>query len=209
MYVEVDLRSMDFAYREISLPNFPPLRLPEGAITVHYRVVDVFGSKIKFSDFMTLQLDASMFAGYSALQLESQIESVFAEIVGLKMAERLIEAIYPMLIISMDESGTATINYGSDFLTVGDVFSIYERGDVITDPYTKEAIGWVEEEVGMLTIVRTTPRYSFATVEDGGERISNGYADKRYVIKKRELPRAETSVRNRRSAQRESIDERF
>ncbi|MDA9130374.1 hypothetical protein N9J86_04625, partial [Gammaproteobacteria bacterium] len=98
------------------------------------------------------------------------------------MASKILDAIYPMLIVDIDQSDLASINYGSDLIDVGDRFEIFERGEVVRDPYTKEAIGWSESKVGNLLITRVTPKLSFGQVETGGSAIRNGFADKRYVI---------------------------
>jgi len=209
MYVEIDLRNLDYTYQEIILPNFNPMRLPIGSVSVDFRVVDLFSSKIKFSDFMVVNLDSSSFNGYRMSQLENQIESVIAKIVGHKMSEKILDAIYPMLIIDVDEFGLASINYGSDFISPGDKFDIYERGAVVRDPYTKESIGWSERKVGALTIERSTPKLSFGTISEGSSQISEGLIDKRYVIVRAKQTDIPSGVRERKIRRSKDISDRF
>ena len=209
MYVEIDLRNLDYTYQEIILPNFNPMRLPIGSVSVDFRVVDLFSSKIKFSDFMVVNLDSSSFNGYRMSQLENQIESVIAKIVGHKMSEKILDAIYPMLIIDVDEFGLASINYGSDFISPGDKFDIYERGAVVRDPYTKESIGWSERKVGALTIERSTPKLSFGTISEGSSQISEGLIDKRYVIVRVKQTDIPSGVRERKIRRSKDISDRF
>lgn len=209
MFVDFDLKSMDFAFREITLPNFPPIRLPEGSVSVSFQIIDTFSSKIKFSDFLVLELNSASFSGYSQFQLENQIDSVISQITSKKMAGKILDAIYPMLIIDIDPSDIASINYGSDLISVGDKFEVFERGEVVRDPYTKEAIGWSESKVGDLTISRATPKVSFGKIEVGGDLIRDGFADKRYVLTKVVPTNTTKSVRKSRKARSREIDDRF
>lgn len=209
MFVDFELRSMDFAFREIALPNFPPIRLPEGSVSISFQIIDTFSSKVKFSDFLVLGLNPGSFSGYSQFQLENQIDSVISQIASKRMAEKILDAIYPMLIIDIDPSDVASINYGSDLISVGDRFEVFERGEVVRDPYTKEAIGWSESKVGDLTISRVTPKVSFGRVEAGGTVIREGFAEKRYVLTKIAPIDTTKSVRESRKARSREIDDRF
>jgi hypothetical protein len=209
MYVDFELKSIDFSFREITLPNFPPMRLPEGSVSISFQIIDTFSSKIKFSDFMILELNASSFSGYSQFQLENQINSVISQIAANRMASKILDAIYPMLIVDIDQSDLASINYGSDLIDVGDRFEIFERGEVVRDPYTKEAIGWSESKVGNLLITRVTPKLSFGQVETGGSAIRNGFADKRYVITKLSRQVPSHTAREVRKAKSRKLEEEF
>ena len=128
MYVAIDLQDLEYSLKEISLPNFKPMRLPVGFVTVSIRVIDLFSSKIKFSDLVTVNLNASSFSGYSQKQLDSQLQKILAKVVGKKISVKILDAIYPMLIVDVSDEGIASINYGSDFLSPGDRYEIYERG---------------------------------------------------------------------------------
>lgn len=208
MYIEIEVLGKDFSYRRVQLPNFPPMSIPEGSYVVNYRVLDVFTQKIKFQDFLNLNIGPDSFAGYSQTQISNQVDSVIAEIASKKMAEKILDAIYPMLLINIDVNGVASINYGDDRLSEGEKLAIFERGDVLVDPYTEEVLGWSERKISELTIDRTTPRVSFGTIHGDIGSIQAGFAEKRYVLKPMHVQQPD-NIQTRRQSTRDRIDRRF
>lgn len=209
MYVAIDLQDLEYSLKEISLPNFKPMRLPVGFVTVSIRVIDLFSSKVKFSDLVTVNLNASSFSGYSQKQLDSQLQKILAKVVGKRISVKILDAIYPMLIVDVSDEGIASINYGSDFLSPGDRYEIYERGRVVRDPYTKEAIGWDEKKIGILEIVHSNPKISFGTVKEGLQVINDGFAQKRYVLSKPQKNNAGPRSRERDESRLKNISDKF
>lgn len=208
MYIEIEVLGKDFNYRRVQLPNFPPMSIPEGSYVVNYRVLDVFTQKVKFQDFLNLNIGPDSFSGYSQGQINNQVDSVIAEIASERMAEKILDAIYPMLLINIDMNGVASINYGNDRLAEGERLAIFERGEVLVDPYTEEVLGWSERKVSELTINRTTPRLSFGSIHGNIESIQAGFAEKRYVLKQIEMKQPDR-LQDRRESTRDRINKRF
>lgn len=208
MYVEIEVLGKDFSYRTVQLPNFPPMSIPQGSYVVNYRVLDVFTQKVKFQDFLNLNIGPESFDGYSQVQLNNQIDSVIAEIAAKKMSAKILDAIYPMLLINVDINGVASINYGDDRLAEGERLAIFERGDVLVDPYTEEVLGWSERKISELTIDRTTPRLSFGSIHENINLIQSGFAEKRYVLKQIQMKQSDR-LQDRRESTRDRINRRF
>ncbi len=86
---------------------------------------------------------------------------------------RVVNVIYPAKVVA--KLGTQiTINRGDGTgIAVGQTWGVYALGEAIIDPDTGEVLGQNEAEVGLIKIVRLTPRLSYGkALEDNG--ISRG-----------------------------------
>lgn len=77
-----------------------------------------------------------------------------------KIARELVTTIYPIQVAAVQGDGTVILNYGSGTLAVGDVLTLYSRGDAIIDPATGQEIGRDETRLGMIQISEVTVRTS-------------------------------------------------
>ena len=86
---------------------------------------------------------------------------------------RVVDVIYPAKVVAKLGS-QVTINRGDGTgISVGQTWGVYALGEPITDPDTGEILGQNEAEVGLIKIVRLTPKLSYAeAIEDNG--ISRG-----------------------------------
>ena len=86
---------------------------------------------------------------------------------------RVVDVIYPAKVVAKLGS-QVTINRGDGTgISVGQTWGVYALGEAITDPDTGEILGQNEAEVGLIKIVRLTPKLSYAeATEDNG--ISRG-----------------------------------
>lgn len=86
---------------------------------------------------------------------------------------RVVDVLYPAKVVA--KLGTQiTINRGDGTgIAIGQTWGVYALGEAITDPDTGEVLGQNEAEVGLIKIVRLTPKLSYAeALEDNG--ISRG-----------------------------------
>ncbi|QJR81684.1 hypothetical protein CA267_013360 [Alteromonas pelagimontana] len=92
---------------------------------------------------------------------------------GKKISEQIIDAIYPLRIISTSLN-EVTINVGSGFIEAGQTYSAFQRGEKLIDPYHGESLGYKELLVGTVEVVETKPKYSIARVLEGDWRRMKG-----------------------------------
>ncbi len=122
------------------------------AATGMVKVSKTFNSKIN-------QVQAKQ-AGRSV----EQVTIALANSIGKQEAEFVIEASYPLTVVSVDEK-EIVINQGGDRLRTGQTFEVFAMGEAITDPQTGETLGRSEKLVGRATITRVTPKMAYATVD--------------------------------------------
>ena len=79
----------------------------------------------------------------------SSIEKVATRMVKRQVGNIIVESIYPIRIISASKT-QAVLGQGGKTIQTGDVYKIYQLGERMIDPYTKESLGREEIEVGAL-----------------------------------------------------------
>ena len=79
-----------------------------------------------------------------------------------KVATGLVTTIYPIQIAAVQADGVIVLNYGEGAVRVGDLMSIFTKGQVIRDPATGEVIANDEQRLGGLRITDVLGRVSKA-----------------------------------------------
>ena len=75
----------------------------------------------------------------------------------------IVESIYPIRIISASKT-QAVLGQGGKTIKIGDIYKIYQLGEKMIDPYTKESLGREEIEVGAVKILTVRPKFSDARI---------------------------------------------
>lgn len=73
--------------------------------------------------------------------------------IASKVTAKLVLGIYPMTVIASDNK-TVTFNYGSEYVSLGDEYEIYGKGEDLIDPYTKKVIASQDIAYGRVKITR-------------------------------------------------------
>ena len=117
--------------------------------SVNIRIIDVATTQIKFAD--TYEKSGG-----------SSIEKVASRMVQ-NVGNIIVESIYPIRIISASTT-QAVLGQGGKTIKTGDIYKIYQLGEKIIDPYTKESLGREEIEVGAIEILTVRPKFSDARI---------------------------------------------
>jgi curli biogenesis system outer membrane secretion channel CsgG len=84
-----------------------------------------------------------------------------------RIADEITQAIYPMRLVDATDPAALIINQGGGTLRPGQRFRAMLLGKQIIDPYTKEPLGQVEREVGVVEIVRVDNKVAYARLASG------------------------------------------
>ena len=139
---------------------------------INYQIIDMYTSETKFHDVARIRLTQADFTASGQAVNEGNIGSLSAEIISTRMVDKILDAIYPVILTSISEDNQVSLNFGSEFNKKGDVFKIYRRGDRIYDPYTEEVMTWEESFMGEVKVTRTLPKVSFGEIS-GNEQDLN------------------------------------
>jgi hypothetical protein len=140
-------------------------------VTIAFRVIDVGSDQVKYAgtEVFTFR-DAEIPSSGEPVAVGTRVLDLAAD----RIVEAMIDAIYPLLIVSVD-GDVATINQGGDTVKVASTYEVYRYGEKIIDPYSRESLGRSETLVGILTVERVNPKTSLgrlsATKEDLGANL--------------------------------------
>ena len=155
-----------------------------GVAEVSYRIIDITTGQIKFADTAQFSFDGdalSRVAGGGLTNPDTAILSLASE----KIGKVILNAIYPIMLVSV-QNETVTLNQGGDLLRSGDIYEVFEYGERLYDPYTKESIGRQENLVGSIQITRVNPKQSMARVVNSTVDLAARFKPKRFVCRLKE-----------------------
>jgi len=130
--------------------------------TCNFSLVDAATGMVKVSKTFTTKINQvqAKQAGGSA----EQIALALANSIGKQQAELVVEASYPLMVVSV-QGQDIVINQGGDRIKMGQTYEVFALGEVIIDPQTGESLGRPEKLVGRATVNRVTPKMAYATVD--------------------------------------------
>ena len=175
-------------------------------VTIAFRVIDVGSDQVKYAgtEVFTFR-DAEVPSNGGTVAVGTRVLDLAAD----RIVEAMIDAIYPLLIVSVD-GDMATVNQGGDTVKVGSAYEVYRYGEKIIDPYSRESLGRSETLVGELTIERVNPKTSLGRLSVTQEDLGAGFKPKSLVLRMRLRAESPRLVQQRQSSSRirQSIEEK-
>jgi curli biogenesis system outer membrane secretion channel CsgG len=169
--------------REIHFPTINrTFKVPEGKATISYKIIDISTSQVKFADNAIHGFDQSSFAKVMNGGMAPDPDIAMAEIASSKVGTKILDAIYPLMIVGIDND-TFTLNQGGDLIKKDAVYAVFERGQKIYDPYTKESLGRAENKVAEIKITRTAAKMSSAILLKGDISVFNDFKVGKFVCR--------------------------
>lgn len=180
----------NYQLKEIQLPNMrQSITLPIGTMNVQLRILDIASRQVKLADTAMLRFEAQDFERLGrAGHVPTNPQLAMSQLASEAMTRKIIDAIYPLLIIQASGS-LATLNQGGDLIQSGSIYAVYETGEKLYDPYIKEYLGRQETEVGRLKIDRVSAKTATATLLEN-LRLPEGDLNKRYVARLVSIPQS-------------------
>lgn len=128
-----------------------------GHIALSYRIVVPATGEIKFAD--TLEIGVLDPQGRAFQSRTGALVEMSKRLVGIAT-----DRIYPIQVVNVSSPNSVVLNQGGATLSMGDRLILVELGDAMVDPYTKEPLGRVESEVGLLEINRVDGKVAYANL---------------------------------------------
>jgi len=122
-------------------------------VIVEYKIVDIVNNQIKWT------------ATVPTTSKRNNL-SLLVDIASNKVFTQLKDNIYPLMVI-VTEGGTLILNSGGDTVKKGQFFDVFQLGEKIVDPITKESLGYNETKVATIKVDKTLPKLSYASVVSG------------------------------------------
>lgn len=89
---------------------------------------------------------------------------------ALKVTAAIIDTAYPIRVVAVGEA-SCVLNRGEGAVREGEMLNVYRPGEVMTDPETKEVLGYHEARVGRIRVVKVDEKTCTAEILEGGGSI--------------------------------------
>ncbi len=121
----------------------------DGSADVEFQVIEIATRQIKWAGSISSAGDNSV------------------ERMGGQIADEITQTIYPMRLIKFDNPAALVVNQGGETLRAGQRFRALVLGEAMTDPYTHEPLGQLEQQAGIIEITQVEAKMSYAQVVSG------------------------------------------
>jgi len=139
-----------------------------GAAQLDYKIILAATRQVKWSDSINLKFsDAdirAMLGKYGSSQA-----GITAEL-AKELAQKALANIYPIRVVAV-KGKTVVLNQGGKTLKKGDRLDVYFLGEEMFDPYTHESLGFLEEKIATIEVVRVNAKTTYAKVVDGDAEL--------------------------------------
>jgi hypothetical protein len=150
-------------------------------------VVDYSTRQVRFSDRKMIVIDPS----------KPSSVKVRVSALARMLSRSVLETAFPPTVIGFSEN-LITIGQGKDFFSVGDDFVLYELGNELRDPHTKEFLSHERKELGGGKITYTDARISQGSLQQAVAINQSAIAGRKIVVS-RKSPSAEGGSVNQSS----------
>lgn len=177
----------------------------QGNVAISYRIIDVPTGQVKFAETYNKRISGEIKSLEDAAQASLEAAQLTASNIGLK----ILEAIYPFVIESID-GDQVTIGTGGDVVQVGQQFRLIQYGEKVRDSYTKESLGRKESVIGMVEITEVTPKISYGKIINTSVKdLESKFKPKSFII--RSIPEGAKKNNNikKQKEMRKKIEEEF
>lgn len=130
---------------------------------IEYRIITMATRQIKWSSTINQNY---LISANNANEAKLKVSNLLAE----QITTELLENIYPLKILKVNNE-QIFINQGS--LKIGTKYNVFTLGEKLYDPYTKEYMGRVEKQTGIIEITSSIAKYSIAKIIEGNVKESN------------------------------------
>jgi len=134
-----------------------------GMVELNYRIIDVPTRQIKYADHARINITEADLRNLDNSLVASNVDTAMTMIAVEAISKQILNAIYPILVVSVS-GNSVTLNQGGDLLSAGDRYEVYQYGERIVDPYTKESLGRNETYVATIELTRINPKSSLARI---------------------------------------------
>jgi hypothetical protein len=199
----------------ISLENaFPSgnieLLVPSATLQLTYQVLEPTTAQVKLQKNIVLSFNSSDYSQLKSNVEKQNIDFLTAELSARSITKTILDAIYPVLITSISEDNQVTLNFGKDFLNVGEKYEIYQRSNAINDPYVQENISWDQNLVGEVLVTRTLPKMSFGLISTNEKELHKKFQNKKFVAYlKKEASESNSAIKEKSKNLATDIESEF
>ncbi|MDI9408518.1 MAG: LPP20 family lipoprotein [Candidatus Pacebacteria bacterium] len=155
--------------RTIKLTGEKLQRVEAGA-EFNFSIFDIASRQVKWAGTISVKGKAN---GAQNQATETAAGANLFDEASRQIADDLVQNIYPLRLLDATNPQNLTIGQGGNTVIVGERYGVYQLGEEIKDPYTKESLGRQETEIGTLVITRVTAKLSYGQWEGTAPAVTD------------------------------------
>ncbi|MBA7643927.1 hypothetical protein ES703_51661 [subsurface metagenome] len=146
----------------------------------NYRLIDSLTKQIAFASVAQKYLENEQVRELADEQNPAewdpaQVRDAFISVVANDVIETIIDRVYPIRVVAVQQDGRIILNQGGDKMSEGMLLDIFTESEELLDYDTKESLGRIENLIATVKVNRVAQKISFAEVVDGDlSKISKG-----------------------------------
>ena len=161
--------SSTYANRTITVTG-EKIQRYETTADFNFSIFDIASRQVKWAGSLPLKGKAN---GPQDAATETLAYANLFDLAGKEIADDLVQNIYPIRLLNAENPQNLVIGQGGNSIIVGEKYGVYQLGDEIKDPYTKESLGRQETKIGTLVITRVTAKLSYGQWEGAAPTVSD------------------------------------
>ncbi|ELP5726867.1 hypothetical protein QTV44_000040 [Vibrio vulnificus] len=124
----------------------------DSKVIVEYKLIDRVTQQVKWSDKVPTTSSRNNL-------------DLLLDLTAGKIFQQLKDNIYPL--VALKTGNELLLNSGGDNIVAGQLYDIFVMGERLTDPYTKETLGYHERKVARVKVSRVNPKVSYVSLVSG------------------------------------------
>jgi hypothetical protein len=144
----------------------------EGDFVFEYRVIAAATSQVWVSDEIVLSLDNEQVKGLSErwrpkrLDLKEMRDNLVT-MAAKEVLHGIVDSLFPVKVVKVSTTGAVILNQGGKRFAKGDIYEIFGKGEVLTNPDTGEKLGVEEIRFAQIEVIHSTNSITYAEVVRG------------------------------------------
>lgn len=144
----------------------------EADFVFEYSIIVAATSQIWLSDEIALSLNNNQVKSLSKkwrpkrLDLKEMRDNLMT-MAAKEVLFGIVDSLFPVKVVKVSANGKVVLNQGGNRFAIGQIYDVFDKGDVLTNPDTGEKIGTEEIRIGQVIVTQITNSITYAKVVSG------------------------------------------
>jgi hypothetical protein len=173
MIVVGSIDEVTYSERDHTMRSGRVVKIGEGTVILTFKILDVATRELKFSDTVMTSVSSGDISKVSGSLEFKKPGPAMLKIVADQIGSKILEAIYPIRVLRVNDQ-SVTLSGGGRTIKRGEIYEVFNLGEKLFDPNTKESLGREELYVGKILISRVKSKMSEGEVMESKGQIEEG-----------------------------------
>lgn len=144
----------------------------EGDFVFEYRVIASATSQVWVSDEIILSLDNTQVKNLSErwrpewLDIQEMRDNLIT-MAAKEVVNSIVDTLFPIKVVKVTDNDKVVLNQGGKRFAKGQVYDVFDEGELLTNPDTGEKLGTEEIRIGQVKVIQITPAITYAEIVSG------------------------------------------